>query len=63
MRELGLEYWDGDTGMVALCWGDQYKVDTRMKQNQGGGRYWDANTPGCRNTGIWSGMEVLGWVH
>lgn len=59
--ELGLEYWDGDTGMVALCGGYRYEVSTRMKQNQDGGRYWDAKTPGCRNTGMWSGMGALRW--
>lgn len=60
MRELGWECWDENTGMVVLCWGDQYEVSTRMKENQDGGRWWDASTPGCRNTGMWSGMEALG---
>lgn len=54
--------WDEDTGMGVLGWGDQYEVSTRMKEDQGGGRYGDASALGCRNTGIRPGMEVLGWV-
>lgn len=65
MRELGWEYWDG--GAVL---GPQSEVSTGMKENQDGGRYWHASTPGAGTLGCglewkcwdWSTeMGVLGW--